>query len=517
MKRAKLTSILLLSCLAVPGCHAQVPAMDVKAIAQAIDEGHGGQMEPALLSMHQRNPKDAEVMSLLARIEYLDAVAGLPQYPGMPPTGWDKAHMAAAEKWARQAVESDPKQANAWVVYGQIKYAQYRLGESLEMLNKAESIDPTSVKLRLRKGATLRALAQYRGDDSLLDASAREYRKVIHGKIDDGNERLAISELAEIASAKGDYDKAVQYLAQSLATASGSEAAFLLDKRAKAHLFAGNTDAALADIRKSLGIMDFGIGRQTSGMVLLVKAGRSMRSGDTASAYDNVQKAFSTRTDPRQMLSALASVPGSFPAIYALFEPHMKAAGGAQSASGVLCESAGFIREDDLRHLKELGADFDYVDPDHGTLLHCAIEENNVAAVRALLELGVDVKIRHPDGSTLLDRTLIGTSPQRREIRRLVLAKVGTPEGWKDPGVDLPAKGHWYRAERSIGISEYKTFPAGMILQAGGRCWIKGKSDICLTFQKKEGDYFGMVVIPLTRLGDLKALRQVEAPESASK
>lgn len=517
MKRVHIASILLLSCLAMPICDAQVRSPDIRTIAHAIDEGNGDLVAPVLLSMHQRDPKDPEVMALLARIEYLDAIDGLPEYPGMPPTGWDRAHMEAAERWIRQAVEADPKHANAWVIYGQITYAKHRLDESLAMLNKAESLDPASVKLHLRKGATLRALAEYRGDDALLDASANEYLKVIHGKIDDGNERLAISDLAEIASAKRDYAKAIQYLTQSLATSSGNETAFLLDKRAKANLFVGNTDAAIADIRKSLDIIDFGVGRATLGMALLVKAGKAMRSGDTASAYDNAQKAFATRTDPGQMLRILASVPGSFPAVYAFFEPHLKAAGGVQRASGALCDAAGFIREDDLRRLKTLGANFDDIDPDRGTLLHCAIAENNVAAVRALMQLGVDVNIRHPDGSTLLERTLVGTSPQRREIRKLVLAKVGTPAGWQDPGVDLPIKGHWYKAERTIGITDYKTFASGMVLQATGTCWIKGKSDICLTFQKKEGDYFGMVVIPLSHLSDLKALREVEAPKTGAK
>jgi tetratricopeptide (TPR) repeat protein len=233
-------SLLLVLALMMAVCQAKSLPDELSKIAGQIDDGRNDEAESALLLLRERNPKDPGVPTLLARIEYLRSVSGLPEYPGMPPTNWDPARMDAAERWIREAIELGPEHANAWVVYGQIKYARYRLAESLEMLEKAESLDPSSIKLRLRKGATLRALSTYRGDKSLLDASAVEYQRAIVGNIDDGNERLAASELGEIFSTKGEFDKALGYLSDALVTAEGSEKAFILEKRAKAQLYAGH-------------------------------------------------------------------------------------------------------------------------------------------------------------------------------------------------------------------------------------------------------------------------------------
>jgi tetratricopeptide (TPR) repeat protein len=490
------------------------PQSEMRAIADAIDEGEGDAVEPVLLGMRDQHPKDAAVLALLARIEYLRAVDGLSQYPGMPPSGWDPERMDAAERWVREAVEADPRHANAWVVYGQIKYARNRLAESLDMLERAESLEPTSVKLRLRKGATLRALASYRGEDALLDDASREYAQVIHGAIDDGNERLAASELAEIASARGDYAGAIEYLTKSIATSHGTETAFLLDKRAKDHLFAGHVDMALKDIKDALARLDFGVGRQTLAMVRLVQSGIAMRDGDADTSLSHLKQALETGTDPDRVLPVLASSEKTFPALYALFEPHVKAAGGSGKAAPLFCNAASFIGDEDLRRLKSFGADLDAAEPQGETLLHCAIDVDNVAAVRTLLDLGADTSLRHPDGSTLLERTLVGTSPARKEIRRLILAKVGTPPGWQEPDVDLPLRGHWYRVDRDIGADGGKRLAAGTTMLASGACSIGGRNDVCITFYTRPGEYYGTVLIPLSRLSDLKALHEVPAPSA---
>lgn len=513
MKAIFAPTLFALACLAPSGCRAEKPNNDLPSIAHAIDEGEGDLVEPVLLTLHEQRPKDAEVLSLLARIEYLRAVDGLAQYPGMPPSGWDRERMEAAERWIRQAVEANPRHANAWVVYGQIQYARSRLAESLEMLDRAESLDPTSVKLRLRKGATLRALATYRGEDALLDAAAQQYARVIHGRIDDGNERLAASELAEIASARGDYDKAIEYLTKSIATSEGSETAFLLDKRAKDHLFAGHVDLALTDIDDALDRLDFDVGRDTLAMVRLVQSGIAMRDGDAGSSFSHLREVFEMSLDPDRILPVLVGNAKTFPAVYALFEPHLKAAGGSAKASSLLCGAVSFLGDEDLRRLKSLGADLNVVDQGSGTLLHCAVEANNVAAVRTLLDLGVDTGIRHPDGSTLLERTLVGTSPARREIRKLVLAKVGTPAGWQEPDVDLPLTGHWYSVDRDIGAEGGKRFPAGTTMLAKGNCSIRGRSDVCIVFYTKPETFYGTVLIPLSRLSDLKSLHEVPPPK----
>lgn len=506
-------SLLLLLAFTTTGCQAKSLPDELSRISDQIDESDddGDEAESALLSLREKNPKNPEVPTLLARIEYLRSVSGIATVPGMPMADWDEARMDAAERWIRQAVELDPKHANAWIVYGQINFARNHLAESLEMLEKAEALDPSSVKLRLRKGATLRSLAWYRGDDALLDAAATEYQRAIRGKIDDGNERLAASELGEIFRTRKKFEKSLAYLTDALVTSEGSEKAFMLDKRAETHLFAGDVDAAIADSHAALDILDFGVGRTKLAMALLVKSGVAMRDGDSASATSHAMEAYETGVDIR-LLHLLNHSPKTFPAVYAFLEPNMKAAGGDKLAVSALCGAGEFISKTDLLRLNALGADLDFVDPQQGTLLHCAIMANNVEAVDALLELGADTNIRHPDGRSLLETTLIGTNPARREIRRLVLAKVGTPAGWKDPEVDLPVKNHWYKAERRIGSATQKVIEAGSILLADGGCSFQNSTDICLSFDTKPGEYFGTVAIPLARLEDLKALREVPAP-----
>lgn len=530
MPKALALSLLALASLMVPGCNAEPASKqaidkqqsleELVPLSKAIDDGRGDMVEPTLQQMHRQRPKDAAVLALLARIEYLRAVAGRPRRQGYPPQEWDQAHMAAAERWVKLAVEADAKHANAWVVYGQIKYAQSQLAQSLDMLEHAESLDPSSVKLRLRKGATLSALAVQSGDPDLHDAAVREYSKAITGPIDDGNERLAASEIAEVHSLKGDFKSAVGILSDALSSSTGSEKARLLDNRAKAYLFDGDTEAALADIRTALALMDFGVGRDTLSMVLLVKSGTAMRDGDHDSARAFLEEAFSAAPDLLGSLSTVASRPKTFPAIYTIFEPRMKSAFGDLPAAYSFCFAASYISSDDLKRLKKMGANLDVALPNLGTLLHCAIDRNNVDAVRTLLALGVDTRIKNPNGETLLEITLSGNDPARKEIRKLVLAKVGKPAGWQDPAdVALPVKGRWYKAERDIGTADLpntKIIPAGMTLLSAGDCDTGRKNELCMVFKRNAYTHYGVVIVPMSRSLDLKALREVPPPPEAS-
>ena len=80
-------SIFMTFAFAVTGCQAKSMPDELSRIANQIDEGNGDEVESKLLSLHEQNPKNPEVLTLLARIEYLRAVSGLPQYSGMPPVG----------------------------------------------------------------------------------------------------------------------------------------------------------------------------------------------------------------------------------------------------------------------------------------------------------------------------------------------------------------------------------------------------------------------------------------------
>ncbi|MBD9477667.1 tetratricopeptide repeat protein [Pseudoxanthomonas sp. PXM02] len=510
-------SLFLLALLLPTACDAKQTGSEQPSLAEiaaTIDSGQGDSVEALLLRLNREDPRNAEVMAQLARIDYLRAVEGLAQVNGMPPMGWDPDLMASAERWAQQSTEADPRHAIAWVVYAQIRHAQFRTEEALAMLDRAELLDPSNRKLRLRKGAVFRVLANERGDPALLRSALTEYRKVIVGDIDTGEERLAASELAEIHGALGEHEVGIDYLSRALLSSQGSERAFLLDRRAKLHLEKGQVDAAVEDSRTALEQTNFGVGRATLTQGLLVKAGLAMRDGGPEQAAPFVADMLRTGESPGAQLRLLASMPATFPALYGVLVPDLIDQGGRDAVAKVVGEAAAFIAPDDLRRLQSSGVNLNYLDPRNGTLLQRAIAADNVAAVRALLEMGVDTRVAHPSGRSLLETTLVGTGSARKEIRTLVLAKVGKPHDWNEPAVDLPKKGQWYRTTRAIGQDDgiRRVLSANQTVLGGDACFFEDRPDLCLTFYSAPGKYLATVAIPMSQLDDLNALEEVAAP-----
>lgn len=484
-----------------------------------VDDGSGEDAERALRDLHRKAPRDPEVMTQLARVEYNRAIAGLPRHGGMPPTGWNPSAMDAAEAWVLQAIAADPRHANAWVVQGQIQYARGQLDQSLELLARAEALDPTSIKLRLRKGATLRALSEIRPErDAYLQASLREYEQAIHGTVDDGNEVLAASKLADIHGALGHYENALQYSDEAVRFARGPSKAFALDKRAMIRMEHGDTDGALADSEAALALLDFGVGRSNLARVLLVKAGTALVEGRTAEAQALSQRIKETGADLWRLLYALAAKPTTFKAIHVFAEGTTKGTPRAADIGSVLPRTGGFITAADVKRLHDHGIDFSAEDEFTGTVLHDAIQHDNVDAVNALLDAGADPNARHPNGRTPLEHALTGTTPARRAIRRLLLARTGVPSGWKEPNVDLPLAGHWYVASRDIGKPDhlYPKLQVGTrVLIESNDCLFPDRTDVCLSLRIMREQRIVTIAVPLTQLDDLQALHEVPAPDPA--
>lgn len=503
---------ILLTLLFIAGCSAMAGQPDLAKLADMVDRGDGDQAEPLLLELRKANPGDAEVLAQLARVEYVRATWGRAQPMSGFPVNADRRHLDAAEAWAKQAVAANPRHANAWVVYGQIRNAQLQPRESLEMLERAEALDPSSVKLRLRKGATLRALAGHEGDRSRLQAAAREFALAIHGPIDDGNERLAAQQLSQIHAELGQYRESLDVLGRALDSAQGAERAYLLDDRAKVHQQAGEVDLALADSRAALELLEFGLARQTLANSLLLQAGRAMRDGNAEAADAFLKQAEGSGGLRPDTLPSLASRPGTFAAIYAPLIPRIKAQGGARAVSAAIAESASFIAPADIRRLHALGVDFEHLGAEPGTLLYRVIERDNLEAVRTLLDLGADTS----DRDYLLNTALVGTSPQRQEIRRLVTSRLGIHEETKTRVAGMPVPGRWYRADQPFGVASEPTdkiVPAGMTLLAGNPCTSTRPAILCIAFFTRPGVFFGIVSLPRSRAGDLAALHEVPAPD----
>lgn len=492
------------------------PEAEMQEIEAAISILQGTRVEARLRELHGQFPGNARILSLLARLEYGRATNGRPQARDRMFVDFDPAHMNAAERWAEQAVAADPELADAWLASSRIALARSQMKIGLEMLDRAEALDPDSVMLRLDKGNALLAMATYTGDDVHYPLAIKEYERVLREPIDSRDEVIALRQLGEIWSVVGDDRKAMAYLTRAIDGFEGQDRAFTLESRARLHLEAGRPDAAIKDSTAALEIARFGVAAHTLADAHLVKAGLAMKNGNEAAAMPHLKALFAYDRDPTSHVNRMAYRANTFPAVYAMFAAPMREQHWDRVVPEALGDSAHFITASDLRKLNSLGVVFDAGDKATTTLLFNAIRYNNAEAIRALLALGADSSARREDGASLLDAARIGSQPTRKEIRQMLLAKMGRPEGWTDVPVDLPKPGHWYKADRTVGVADEprnKVFEAGMTLLAGDQCSTPGRPFTCFSFYSAPGEYYGTILIPVSSPEDFNALREVEAPK----
>ena len=491
---------------AAPAVAAEPPDAEMTAIVQTLGGPDPEHVEARLRELHAQFPGSARVLASVARLEYSLAVAGRPQPIDKLHISFDQDHMNKARSLAEQAVAADPELAEAWLISARVALARTEVDKGMELLARAEALDPDSTRLRMIKGDGLRAQAAYTGDDAHLAPALEEYARILQPPIDSREEAIALRQMGETSALMGDTDKAVDYLTQAIGIFQGRDLAFALESRARIHLTAGDADTAIEDSVAALEVMPFPVAAHTLADAHLLKAGTAMKRGDEATAMRHLEVLLAYDPEPMSHVNRMASRATTFPAVYAMFAPAIHAA---------LEAAAAFITAADLRKLASLGLRFDDADAATNALLFAAIGHDNVEAVSTLLKLGADTSARRDDGASLLDAARIGTQPARKEIRRLLLAKMGKPEGWTDTPVDLPKPGHWYQAERSIGVVEgptNKAIDAGMVLLAGSPCSTPGRPFICFTFYTAPGAYYSTVLVPLSSPEDFNALREVEAP-----
>lgn len=501
---------------APPVAVGEPPEADMLAIADALYQRQGETIEARLLELHGQFPGNARLLTFLARLEYGRAVNGRAQPRDKLMMSYDPGHLSASQRWVDQAVAADPELFDAWLTSARIALARSDVRKSLEMLERAEALDPDSVVLRIEKGDALLAMATYTGDNVHLPLAIKEYERVLQAPIDSWEEFVALRHIGETWAAMGDSNNAIEYLTNAIVGFRGRDLAFAFESRARIQLEAGWAHAAIKDSQAALDIMPFDVAAHTLADAHLVKAGLAVRGGNEAAALPDLKAMLAYDPDPTKHVNQLASKEKTFPAVYAMFAAPMREQHWDRVVPEALAASAAFITASDLRRLKALGVSFDAGDVATNTLLFRAISQDNAGAVRELLALGADTSVRRDDGASLLDAARIGTQPARKEIRRMLLAKMGKPEGWTDVPVDLPRKGRWYQADRTVGAAETpqdRRFEAGMTLLAGNQCSTPGRAFTCITFYTAPGKYYGTILIPISSPEDFNALREVEAPE----
>ncbi|OHE81755.1 MAG: hypothetical protein A2X76_11820 [Lysobacterales bacterium GWF1_69_6] len=491
------------------------PEAELKEIANAFEQDQENRIEAKLRALQAKHPESADLQALLARLEYAQAVAGRAQPIDKSRLNFDWPLMRSADQWAVRATETNPELAEAWRMRGRTALALGDPRQSLAYLERAEALQPDSALMRLHKGDTLQAMAAYTGDNVHLSKALVEYGRAIQPPPDSRLEYIALRQVGEIQAALGNHDEAIGALTRAIAGFEGSDLAFTLDARARINLDAGRVDAAISDSRAALKVMTFQVALHTLADALLVKAGLAVRNGKEALAAPYLEEFLSIEREPTEHADHLAEGKNTFPAVYALFSEPMRRGHWDRVVPDTLPGAAAFIGASDLRALASRGLRFDGGDQATSQLLFQAIAYDNVDAVRELLALGANTKVQREDGATLLDAARIGTRPDRAEIRRLLLARMGRPPGWTDTPVDLPTPGRWYRAERTIGAKENpndKQIEAGMVLMAGTQCSTPGRPYTCFTFYTAPEKYYGTIKVPIDSPEDFNALREVEAP-----
>ena len=492
------------------------PEAEMQRIAEAFKEFKGERVEAELRALNKRFPENPKLLTFLARLEYNHAVRGRSQPLDKLDVNHDPRHMDEAHVWATQALAVDPDSVDALTVSARVALARGLRQQALDHLQRAETLAPDNAPMRLLKADVLWSMATYTGEDTYLAQALQEYEGVLKEPIDSRDEFIALRQMGELSAAMGDADKGIRYVTRAIDGFKGQDQAFALESRARIKLYAGRADAAIKDAEAALAVVRFGVAAHTLADAHLVRAGQAMKNGDEATAARHLEALLAYDSDPTSHVNRLAGKKHTFPAVYAMYAAPMRKQHWDRVVPEALGEAAEFITAGDLRKLKTLGVRFDAGDAATNTLLFHAIWYDNVEAVRTLLALGADTSVRKDDGSTLLDAARIGTQPKRQEIRRILLAKMGRPPGWTDVPVDMPKRGHWYQAERTVGVADspnQKVFEKGMVLLAAGRCSTPGRPFTCYTFYSAPDKYYGTILVPISSPEDYNALREVEAPE----
>lgn len=162
--------------------------------------------------------------------------------------------LAAAEKSLDEALKIDPEFSEAYVLFGQLYYAQKRYQDAANALKKAREIGTSSPWLNINSAILLSA-------QGLFDKAASEYQAVLDSGTTNRNAMSsALEGLARVYVYTRQYDKADYAYRRQIAFEPqtgqiyGNYGGFLLCTR-------DDADAAIVQFRKALERANYGIAR----------------------------------------------------------------------------------------------------------------------------------------------------------------------------------------------------------------------------------------------------------------
>jgi tetratricopeptide (TPR) repeat protein len=245
------------------------PTPDVLA-ARTILDGYSGDSRGLPVAFEyltralQANPRDHLALKEMSRYHLISGfIVGKQFEPGS---------LERAEEVIRQAIDIHAEFAEGYIFLGHIQFQQNKFADAMTSLLRAESIGTSDPSLDLNLARVLDALGKY-------EEVAMRAQRVLDNAAATRNQKSAASSLlvdadtrtGETGAAQSRYEEQVRANPTN-AWVRGEYAQYLSETM-------GRHDEAIAEARKALEVMDYGVGRRILAMALYRKWAESVAAG----------------------------------------------------------------------------------------------------------------------------------------------------------------------------------------------------------------------------------------------
>jgi tetratricopeptide (TPR) repeat protein len=363
------------------------------AEARSAIDSYGGQPEPLLRAeaildrILTENPRDHRAWRERGRLIQVSGLAGgqAREYQGH---SYDigvyrTGTLEAAEAAIRESIRIKPDFAQGYVLLGHVLTEQERKDEAADALRQAEALGTDDPWLDLNWAA----LHESRAEPA---AAAARWRKVLDGPTTDPRARGAATDrLADHYGRQGKHDIAVAIYRAQIDRSVPGQRAWRHSNLAGYLSGIGRYDEAIAHARQALAIMDFGAARHVLAHALFERWAELVAAGRVQEASALFEEAAGLKPDLEALMIGIAPKPERRGLARTLVEQGKVSVNArARDGSTPLLIAVNNNDAATVKFLLELGADPNVGDVKGWTPLISAADEGNAENVRMLLAAG---------------------------------------------------------------------------------------------------------------------------------